>query len=324
MILHSLFSEKRGAVCRWLLLAGTFLAGFWPLAGKAEPQASPEKPVQVVATIGMVADLVKQVGGDRVEVQQLMGPGIDPHLYKPTAADAGRLAQADVIFYSGLMLEGRMGDLFTRLARRGQPVFAVTESIPKNQLLQPEDYEGHYDPHVWFDVTLWKETLPIIVEGLSAVDPEGRSAYEAGADATRQRLDALQAFCMEQAARLPAEKRILVTSHDAYSYFGRAYGFKVVGLQGISTLAEAALADRAALVDFIREQNVPAIFVESSVNPAAMQQVAEDAKVRIGGELFSDAMGAPGEMRGGLDVGSYEGMVRYNMQTIVEALLEKP
>lgn len=289
-----------------------------------EGDGAKKAKIQVETTIGMVADLVRQVGGDRVEVGQLMGPGIDPHLYKPTAGDANRLARADVIFYSGLMLEGRMGDLFTRLGRRGQPVFAVTESIPEGRLLEPEEYEGHYDPHLWFDVSLWAETLPTIVEGLSQVDPEGRAGYEARAAEVRARLAELQAFCLEQAARLPEDGRILVTSHDAYNYFGRAYGFRVVGLQGISTLSEAALADRSALVDFIKEQKVPAIFVETSVNPAAINQVAEDAGVRIGGELFSDAMGAPGEMRGPYDVGTYDGMVRYNITTIVDALLAKP
>ncbi len=280
----------------------------------------PASALEAAATTGMVADLVRQVGGDRVEVQQLMGPGIDPHLYKPTAADAAALAKADVIFYSGLMLEGRMGDLFTRLARTGKPVFAITESVDPAQLLEPEDFEGHADPHLWFDVSLWAQTLPTIVEGLSQADPEGRPTYEANAKRVKEELVALHAWCREMAEKLPADRRILVTSHDAYNYFGRAYGFRVVGLQGVSTVSEAALADVAALVDFIKAQGVQSIFVESSVNPQAMQRVAQDARVSIGGELFSDAMGAPGEMHAGFDTGTYDGMVRANMTTIVEAL----
>ncbi len=276
--------------------------------------------LQVIATIGMVADLVEQVGGDRVEVHRLMGPGVDPHLYKPTAGDAARLGRADVIFYSGLMLEGRMGDLFARLARTGKPVYPTTESVPEDRLLEPEEFEGHYDPHLWFDVGLWAESVPTIVKGLSEVDPSGREIYEKNGAALRKRLAALDEWCRETAGSLPANRRILVTSHDAYNYFGRAYGFKVVGLQGVSTISEAALADMASLVDFIKEQEVKAIFVETSVNPSAIKRVAEDAGVKIGGELFSDAMGEPGEKKGEFDVGTYEGMVRHNLTTIVNAL----
>jgi len=284
------------------------------------PVRSAEAPIQAVATIGMVGDLVRQVGGGRVEVRQLMGPGVDPHLYKPTSSDAAMLSRADVIFYSGLMLEGRMGDLFTRLAGSGGKVFAVTETIPEDKLLDPEEFEGHHDPHVWFDVALWSQTIPTIVRGLSEVDPGGAAIFEANGAELMQRMNELDVWCREMAATLPEKQRILVTSHDAYNYFGRAYGFKVVGLQGVSTVSEAALADMAALTDFIKDQNVKAIFVETSVNPAAIQRVAQDAGVVIGGELFSDAMGEPGEMHGGYDVGTYEGMVRYNMSTITGAL----
>jgi manganese/zinc/iron transport system substrate-binding protein len=276
--------------------------------------------IQAAATIGMVADLVKQVGGDRVEVKQLMGPGVDPHLYKPTSRDAAELAKADVIFYSGLMLEGRMGDLFAKLARTGKPAYPTTESVPEDQLLEPEEFEGHHDPHLWFDVSLWAETVPTIIKGLSDVDPKGKETYEANGAALMDRMAELDEFCKEQASQVPEEHRILVTSHDAYNYFGRAYGFKVVGLQGVSTVSEAALADMASLVDFIKAQQVPAIFVETSVNPDAIHRVAEDAGVKIGGELFSDAMGKPGEIKEGFDVGTYDGMVRYNITTIVNAL----
>jgi len=289
-----------------LLVAGTAMA---------------QEKIKVATTIGMVADLVNQVGGDRLEVDQLMGPGIDPHLYKPTSTDASRLSKADVIFYSGLMLEGRMGDLFAKLARAGKKVYPTTESVPEDLLTEPKEFEGHYDPHIWFDVSMWAQTVPTIIKGLSEVDPAGKEIYESNGAALMDRLGKLHQWCKDTAGELPESRRILVTSHDAYNYFGRAYGFRVIGLQGVSTVSEAALADMANLVDFIKKQNVKAIFVETSVNPAAIRRVAEDAGVKIGGELYSDAMGNPGEMRGGgFDTGTYEGMVRYNLTTIVNAL----
>jgi manganese/zinc/iron transport system substrate-binding protein len=281
---------------------------------------SQEEKIKAAATTAMVGDLVKQVGGDRVEVDQLMGPGVDPHLYKPTSADASRLAKADVIFYSGLKLEGRMSDLFVKLARMGKKVYPITESIPENKLLEPKEFEGHFDPHVWLDVSLWAATVPTIVKGLSEADPKGKAIYEKNGEALSIKLAELHEWCKKIASELPEKNRILVTSHDAYNYFGRAYGFKVVGLQGVSTVSEAALVDMASLVDYIKKQGVKAIFVETSVNPAAIKRVAEDAGVKIGGELFSDAMGKPGEIHGGFDTGTYEGMIRYNMTTIVYAL----
>lgn len=276
--------------------------------------------IKAAATTGMVADLVRQVGGDRVEVLQLMGPGVDPHLYKPTATDASKLSQADVIFYTGLMLEGRMGDLFAKLGRMGRPVYPITESVSKSDLLEPQEFEGHYDPHLWFDVALWAQTIPTIVEGLSKADPAGADTYKANGAKATEALKALDTWAKEKIAELPEDQRILITSHDAYNYFGKAYDFDVVGLQGVSTVSEAALADVASLVDFIKEKNVKAIFVESSVNPEAIQRVAQDAGIEIGGELFSDAMGSEGEMHDGFDTGTYDGMVRYNVTTIVDAL----
>jgi len=294
------------------IFLATCVAGAAPAFGREQ--------IKAVATIGMVADLVRQVGGDRVAVDQLMGPGVDPHLYKPTPGDAARLSKADAVFYSGLMLEGRMGDLFARLARSGKKVYPTTESVTESRLTEPEEFKGHYDPHIWFDVGMWAETVPTIIKGLSEADPSGRETYERNGAELLSRLAKLDEWCRDTSSRLPEDRRILVTSHDAYNYFGRAYGFKVVGLQGVSTVSEAALADMADLVDFIKEQKVKAIFVETSVNPAAIQRVAGDAGVKIGGELYSDAMGEPGELKGGFDVGTYEGMVRHNLTTIVNAL----
>lgn len=302
---------------KWITTTAAALAALC-VAGTATAFA--QEKIKAATTTGMVADLVKQVGGDRVEVDQLMGPGVDPHLYKPTSGDAARLSKADVIFYSGLMLEGRMGDLFAKLARTGKKVYPTTESVPEDRLTEPEEFEGHYDPHIWFDVGMWAETVPTIIKGLSEADPSGKAVYEKNGADLLDRLTKLDEWCKDTAAQLPEARRILVTSHDAYNYFGRAYGFKVVGLQGVSTVSEAALADMVGLVDFIKKQNVKAIFVETSVNPAAIKRVAEDAGVKIGGELFSDAMGEPGEIKDGFDVGTYEGMVRYNLTTIVNAL----
>jgi len=276
--------------------------------------------IRVVTTTSMVTDLVRQVGGEGVRVEGLMGPGVDPHLYKAAPSDLLKLQRADAIFYNGLMLEGKMADLFTRLARTKRHVYAITASVPLDQLLQPPAFEGHPDPHVWFDVALWSRCVDAVVDGLSAADPSNRASYVARGTEVRTRLAGLHAWALAKAGELPAERRILITSHDAYNYFGRAYGFQVIGLQGISTVSEAALSDMARLVDFIRAKAVKAIFVESSVPHATIERIAEDAKVRIGGELFSDAMGTPGQMENGYDLGSYEGMVKHNLTTIVEAL----
>ena len=279
-----------------------------------------DKKIKVTTTVTMVADLARNVGGDRVEVEALMGPGVDPHLYKAAASDVTKLQQADVIFYSGLLLEGKMQDIFSKLARSKRFVYPVTESIPLDRLLEPPEFAGHYDPHVWFDVPLWKLCIDTVAKGLSEFDPAGKEGYEKRAAATRARLDELHAWALKKAEELPAERRILVTSHDAYNYFGRAYGFQVVGLQGISTVSEAGLADVAKLTDFIKQKKIKAVFVESSVPHDTIERISRDAGVKIGGELFSDAMGTPGQIENGYDLGTYEGMIKHNLTTIVDAL----
>lgn len=299
---------------REILRAAALLALLSGAVARAEPV------IRAVTTTSMVTDLVRQVGGERVAVEGLMGPGVDPHLYKPSASDIIKLQRADVIFYNGLVLEGKMTDIFTRLARGGRLVYALTEAIDPERLLQPEEFAGHYDPHVWFDVELWARCVDTVVEGLTAADPAGKPHYTRQAEAVRRRLAELHDWARAKAAELPADKRVLVTSHDAYNYFGRAYGFTVVGLQGISTATEAGLADVARLVDYIRARRVKAIFVESSVPHATIERVAQDSGARIGGELFSDAMGTPGQMENGYDLGTYEGMIKHNLTTVVEAL----
>lgn len=280
-----------------------------------------ERPrLRVVATTTLVADLARHVAGEQARVESLMGAGVDPHLYKPTASDVLRLQRADVIFYNGLLLEGRMTEVLENLSRAKRHVHAVTSGIPHDLLITSAKYSGHPDPHVWFDVTLWQHCIGVVESGLIAADPGNAAHYHARAAALRERYAALHAWAKEKVAEIPDARRVLVTSHDAYNYFGRAYGFTVVGLQGISTATEAGLADVARLADYIRERGLKAIFVESSVAHATIERVARDSGVRIGGELFSDALGTPGHIEHGHDLGTYEGMVRHNLTTIVEAL----
>ena len=299
----------------WLL----GLAGVTLLLAGGQTQAA-ERKLRVVTTVTMLADLIGDVGGDRVEVQCLMGPGVDPHLYKATAADVAKLQRADVIIYSGLKLEGKMQDLFDKMSRARKHIYAATADLPVDKLLQPAQFEGHYDPHVWFEVPFWEQCAGTVTKALIAADPAGKADYEKRGAEKRKRMQELHQWALNKANELPKEKRILITSHDAYNYFGRTYGFQVVGLQGVSTVTEAGLQDMVKLVDFIKEKKVKAIFVESSVSPVAIQRISKDSGARIGGELFSDAMGTPGQMEHGYDLGTYEGMIKHNLTTIVEAL----
>jgi manganese/zinc/iron transport system substrate-binding protein len=282
--------------------------------------AAEGRKIKVTTTTSMVTDLVKTVGGERVEVLGLMGAGVDPHLYKASASDITKLQRAEVIFYNGLLLEGKLQDVFAKMARTKKHVYAVTETIDEKTLLEPESFGGHYDPHVWFDVTLWSQCVESVVKGLGEFDPKSKAYFEKRGKETQAAMSALHQWALNRAAELPKEKRILITSHDAFNYFGRAYGFKVVGLQGISTVEEASLASMTKLVDFVKQQKVKALFVESSVSPVAIKRISDDAGVKVGGELFSDAMGTPGQIEKGYDLGTYEGMIKHNLNTIVEAL----
>jgi manganese/zinc/iron transport system substrate-binding protein len=286
----------------------------------SETNNNPSGKLNVVTTIGMIADIVKVVGGEHVEVTGLMGPGVDPHLYKASEGDVTSLQNADVIFYNGLHLEAQMGGVLERMGDFGITTVAVTDKIDRTLLNAPPEFEGNYDPHVWFDVTLWMKAVEQVEETLIEVDPANRSDYEANAEAYLTELESLHQYVLDQANTIPAEQRILITAHDAFNYFGRAYGFEVRGLQGISTEAQAGTADVKALADFIVEKQIPAIFVESSVpqrNVEAVQAAvqAQGFDVKIGGSLFSDAMGSEGTPEG-----TYVGMVRHNIDTIVSAL----
>ena len=280
--------------------------------------------MNVVTTTTMVNDMVKEIGGDRVNVVGLMGPGVDPHLYKPASGDVVKLQRAKVIFYSGLMLEGRMTDLFFRMARAGKLVYAVTESIPEKDRLEPPEFAGHWDPHVWGDPILWSNCIVTVVDGLSKADPAGAADYAKRGRAVDASYKAMKAWALKRIAEVPRKHRILITSHDAFNYFGQAFGFQVVAIQGLSTVTEAGLADIAKTVDFIKQKKIKAIFVESSVNPAAIERVSKDANVKIGGELFSDACGKVGDIHEAhgekYDVGTFVGMLKHNINTVVDAL----
>jgi manganese/zinc/iron transport system substrate-binding protein len=291
-------------------------------AGACAPPEPPDEEgrLSVVTTIGMIRDVVQNVGGDHVRVVGLMGPGVDPHLYKASEGDVRRLFRADVIFFGGLHLEARMGEVLEEMGARTR-VAAVSEVIPPDQRLSPPEFQGAYDPHVWFDVRLWAMTIDVVARTLSAEDPANARAYRDNADRYQAQLAELDRYVREQAQRVPADRRVLITAHDAFNYFGRAYGFQVRGLQGISTASEAGTADVQRLAEFIATRRIPAIFVESSIPRRTIEAVQEAVaargfQVEIGGSLFSDAMGNPGTPEG-----TYMGMVRHNIDTIVGALL---
>jgi manganese/zinc/iron transport system substrate-binding protein len=254
-------------------------------------------------------------------VTGLMGPGVDPHLYKAKASDVQKLQKADAVFYGGLHLEGKMQGVFDKMQGNARKtVMAVTKDIPHDRLLTPPAFAGNHDPHVWFDVALWSLCIDPVATALGQQDPAGKVVYQANATKLKKSLAALDQWAKQECAKLPKDKRVLVTSHDAFNYFGRAYDFEVVGLQGISTVTEAGLADMAKLVDFIRVRKLRAIFVESSVPHQAIEQISKETGVRIGGEIFSDAAGTLGDIENGYDKGTYEGMIRHNVSTIVGAL----
>jgi len=289
------------------------------------PASAEQKRLKVAATTTMVADLAESVAGDHAVVTGLMGPGVDPHLYKATASDINTLQSADLILYNGLHLEGRLADLLVKLGRRGKPVYAVTESIPEEKLLEPEEFEGHWDPHVWFDPRLWALCVDTVVNALSNVAPEHAGDFKERGKSVRETYLSYYDWGRNYMKQVKPEQRYLITSHDAYNYFGKAFDFTVIGVQGISTQSEAGLADIVKIVEFIKKRKIKAIFVESSVSPAAIRRISEDSGAEVGGELFSDAMGAKGHLGRAadgstFDLGTYEGMVKGNIATIAEAL----
>ncbi len=278
--------------------------------------------IAVATTVGMITDVVRNIGGDLVTAQGLMGPGIDPHTYKPRASDIATLGDADIIFYGGLHLEGRMVETFEKIHNGGAiPAIPVAERIPEELLISHSDTSYAWDPHVWFDVSLWTIAVEAIAESLSETFPQHRETFESNLTSYRAELEELDAWIFEQVERLAPEQRVLITAHDAFTYFGARYGFEVRGVQGVSTASEAGAADIQNLADFIVERRIRAIFVESSVSPATIEAVqaavgAQGWGVAIGGSLYADALGEEGTPEG-----TYIGMVRANVNTIVGALL---
>lgn len=272
----------------------------------------------ITCTVGMITDIAGIIGGDAVDVTGLMGPGIDPHLYKPSAGDIVRLGDADLILYGGLHLEGRMTETFDRI--EDKPTVPVSEAIPEHQRIVVGDGPS-WDPHVWFDVTLWRIAAEEMLRALTDAAPDHAQTFAANAGPYLERMGRLDEWVFEQVARVPDDQRVLITAHDAFGYFGKRYGFEVRGLQGLSTASEAGAGDVQDLVAFIVERQIRAMFVESSVPPSTIEAVQAACEARgwnvdIGGELFTDAMGEHGTRDG-----TYIGMITHNVSTIVDALL---
>ena len=277
-------------------------------------------PYRVAATIGMVADIVRQVAGDRGEVTAIIGEGVDPHLYVPTRSDVAALMEADIVFYSGLLLEGKMTDTLIRVARGGRPVHAVTELVDESALLAPEEFAGHFDPHLWMDVSGWMLAVDAVTGALAVFDPDGADGYRERAAAYRATLAELHDYGLGAVGSIPERQRILVTAHDAFNYFGRAYGLEVEGIQGMSTESEAGLDRINRLVDLLVTREIEAVFVETTIADRNVRALIEGAaarghEVEVGGELFSDAMGPPGTYEG-----TYVGMLDHNITTVARAL----
>lgn len=276
--------------------------------------------IRIVTTIAQIAEPLAVIGGDRVEVDSLMGPGVDPHLYAATQGDIKKLQSGDIVFYSGLHLEANMVKVFEQIGKE-RPVLAIGETLPKERLLK--DPKGATDPHIWFDIDLWKQALGAATEELKKYSEADAEYFETNKTAYFKQLDELKAEALEELGRIPEERRVLVTAHDAFGYFGRLLGLQVVGLQGLSTEDEIGLSDIEDTIDLLVDRGVPAVFVESSINPASIEAVIEGAKkrglnVQLGGQLYSDAMGD-----GGTAEGTYLGMYRHNVNTIGEALASK-
>ncbi len=308
---------RHAAFCTCALIIAGGTAGCERQQAGGQPSAY---PYRVTTTVAMVTDIVRQVAGDKADVQGIIGEGVDPHLYKPTRNDIAALQRAGVVFYSGLLLEGKMADALARVAGDGRPVHAVTDLLDKSYLLHPPGQSGHVDPHVWMDVSAWSQAVEAVARALGDFDPRNRAAYAENARTYRADLEQLDAYVRRVIQSIPERQRVLVTAHDAFSYFGRAYGIEVRGIQGISTESEAGLEDINRLVSFLAEREIQAIFVESSVAEKNVRALIEGAAARgktiqIGGTLYSDAMGPPGTYEG-----TYVGMLDHNATVIARAL----
>jgi manganese/zinc/iron transport system substrate-binding protein len=318
--------EFAGGRGRYLtvLLSGVLAAVLAVGCGEDSEEGSGEalaedQPIQATVTTNIVGDLVEQVGGDDVEVTALMGPGVDPHLYRASQGDVSALQDADVVFYNGLFLEGQMQDILVQVGQES-PTVQVTRDAPEEELLESEDYEDQFDPHLWFDLGLWQTTVDPVVEQLSELRPDAAEDFEQRGEEYRQELEEVDAFVEEQIASIPEEQRVLVTAHDAFQYFGERYDIEVRGLQGISTDAEVGSGDVQEMADFLAEREIGAIYGETSVPPRGIESVQAATQdrgwdVEIGGELYGDALGEPGT-----EEATLTGATRQNIEIIEEGL----
>ena len=291
-----------------------------PAAGASASTDGPSIPYDITTTTGMVTDIVRNVAGDRARVVGIIGEGVDPHLYVPTRSNVASLMEADVVFYSGLLLEGKMTDTLIRVATSGRPVYAVTELVDEASLLEPAEFAGLFDPHLWMDVSGWMLAVQAVAGALGEFDPADAAGYAARADAYAATLEQLHEYAIRVLGSIPEQQRVLVTAHDAFNYFGRAYGLDVMGIQGVSTESEAGLDDINRLVDTLVSRRIEAVFVETTVAERNVRALIEGAAARghtvvIGGELFSDAMGQTGTYEG-----TYIGMLDHNATTVARSL----
>ena len=301
------------------LVALTALTGCGDQAGGNQTPTGLEYPYKITTTVGMITDIVRQVAGDKAVVTGIIGEGVDPHLFRPSTSDTRKLMSADVVFYNGLLLEGKMADRLISVAN-SKPVFPVTQLIDEKYLLQPDEFAGHFDPHVWMDVSAWMKAVEAVAGKLAQFDEPNAGYYQRNATAYLVDLKKLDQYAKQTIATIPRGQRVMITAHDAFNYFARAYDIEVQGIQGLSTESEAGLERINSLVDMIVDRQVQAVFHESSVprkNIDALKEGAADRghKVGDGGMLFSDAMGAAGTYEG-----TYIGMIDHNVTTVVRAL----
>ncbi len=276
--------------------------------------------LDIVTTTTMLTDLVQNIGGDKVEVQGLMGAGVDPHLYTASEGDVSKLSNAEVIVYSGLHLEGKLGKIFEKMEHQNKKIIVASDGLDKSVLIHSENFASNHDPHIWFDTRNWINITKYIAKKLGEYDPKNAEVYTKNATDYLSKLAQLNKDIEKKINELPEERRILVTAHDAFNYFGHQHKFNVVGLQGLSTATEAGVQDVRNLAKFIIDNGVKAIFVETSIPKQtieALQQAvkSQNHEVAIGGMLYSDALGNPGTVEG-----TYIGMYKANVKTIVDAL----
>lgn len=296
-------------------LVGLFMA----CSSSTDNKKPVEAKLYILSTTGMIDDAVARVGGDLVAHDALMGPGVDPHLYKATQGDLTKLNKADLILYNGLHLEGKMGAIFEKFSRR-KNIRAIGDELAPESLRISSDFSNGKDPHIWFNVALWMDAVKVVEEALIALDKKNEAIYRENTKIYLEELKLLHEDTRRKIAAIPVNQRTLVTAHDAFGYFGEAYGIEVRGLQGISTVSEYGLKDISDMVTMITEKKIKAVFVESSVSTKALEAVVEGCehkghKLTIGGELFSDAMGNKNSPEG-----TYIGMVKHNVNTIYNAL----